>query len=190
MSKLPFLIFFFFPFSLFPFFSIFLFLLLFPPPLLIYSPSSLLSLSAPTTLTGSCRLSPPTPPPAPHPAPAPPSPRRASASNRHASPRRPSTSVRRASARPTSASHRRGQHHKGEVEPDGATFSWLHLLSGSPLRLQAPASPPEPPCSRPFDRAPRGAGAHFGALPNRALLGKTGALLRDLLVKFDKKILK
>jgi hypothetical protein len=120
MSKLPFT--YVFSFSLF---FIFLFSLLFfsshfSPPLLIYSPP-LFSLSAPT-LTGSLR----------------PSSRCLCLRRRcpiapHHHPSRPAFVRRCPAAPPPSAA--RGKAVRGEAEPDGATFSWLRLPNGSPLRL-------------------------------------------------------
>jgi hypothetical protein len=63
---------------------------------------------------------------------------------------------------------------KGEAESDGATFSWLRLRSGSRLRLHHQLHARSRAAAPPFSRAPRGAGAGapFGALPNRARVTK------------------
>jgi hypothetical protein len=100
-----------------------------------------------------------------------PSPRRASASNRRAWPRCPPppfVAPRPAPPPPRTAGGNTLKGRWSRMEPRfcGSTSQW------KPLAAPAPASPPEPPCSRPFGRAPRGvgAGAPFGALPNRAIV--------------------
>jgi hypothetical protein len=58
----------------------------------------------------------------------------------------------------------------------GGEAGWSHVFVAPPPQWKPfvappPASPPEPPRSAPFGKAPggAGAGAFFGALPNRAL---------------------
>jgi hypothetical protein len=165
MSKLLFPIFFLFPLFLFPFFLFFSFPLPFPPPLLpfypiIHSPSRPhLSISTrprglrPASAAGTCSPSPRlhlasspaphrllTPRPAfarrlrPLPPAAPPRPAASEPPPCLLAPRLPASSRFACPVlhRPALAP---GQRSKGEAEPVGATFSWLHLPSGSRPRL-------------------------------------------------------
>ena len=164
MSTLSFHIFFFFSF---PFFFLFLFLSLFfffpvrslsnrprlaaPPP---SAPPRRRTSLADNSLLHRRRRLPPRPP-----APLPPGllrRRHIPTSNNASSPR-------------ALARARRSKGKRSSVEPHGATILWLHLLRSAPESGNSGAPSPKPLCYAPFGRALRGAGAGapFGALPNR-----------------------
>ena len=78
----------------------------------------------------------------------------------------------------------RARRSRSSVEPHGATIFWLHLLRSAPESGNSGAPFPEPRCCTPFGRAPRGAGAGapFGALPNRAKIKRRRMLCRLILL--------